>query len=106
MATYFGATEIPAMLREAGGGVTATVAGVTVYCVVDRSDQTLLQGEVVGVAGKTIEVVVQTATLPGLAVDVDAIVDGVTYTVREVMQGTEPQDDDGALTRFRCEVKP
>ena len=93
--TYYNAAEIQMMLDEFG--VDVTISGITAKGIVDRVDEEEAVGYQTHQIGKSIMVTGKTGTWPALAVEIVAIVDGVTYRVVQIMQ-----IEDGALVKFVC----
>lgn len=93
------AGDIDVMLRDLG--VDVTVAGVTVKGLFDEPDSLELNTEAGTLFVRGRSLLLKTGALPGLAVGVTAVVDGVSRRVEELRQV-----DDGALTRVFLAGKP
>jgi hypothetical protein len=97
--TFFGDSDIPAMLADMG--VPVTVGAVTAKGLVNLAGQDVFQGDMAPVKGKVVVMTVQTSAFPGIKSGDPVTVDGTTWTIRSV----QPAGLDGALTQIAC-MKP
>lgn len=93
----FGDSDLQYLLADMG--VTVSVGSSSTKGLLDSADGEILAGAASGVLGKTIAVTVRTGVLSGLATGATATVASTSYKVRDVTQL-----DDGALTKFYCQL--
>ena len=89
--TFFGASDVPALMRDAG--VVVTVGLVSTRGLEDTVDDEMLRETAPDLIGKVRTVIVQTGILT-LASKGSITVDGNAYKIHSIQQ-----IDDGALTR-------
>ena len=100
MTTYYGASDLPALLAEFGVDVSFTDPSAVVHAgkgIVNYSDSGQLLGEAVDLAGHEILVTLETSAFIGIAAGLTVTVEGVNYRVAQIRQM-----DDGALTHVWC----